>query len=1101
MKRQPAKMLTSWLPEGRRVRAACLAGALGLLIHQLVNTGFSTALWAAPPGGSAKRPVSPSADTDSRARAAQNYGRLPLTFEPNHGQTDPQVRFLSRGRGYTLFLTGSETVLSLKKPSAAGKSKLENGNSKIASQNPNPEPRTPEVLRMKLLGASPAMEFEGQDKLPGISNYFIGKDASKWRTNIPHYRGVVAKQVYPGVDLVYYGHGRQLDYDFIVAQGADPQAIRFALDTENRKAKNENRQTSGNPESRIPNPDNLRIDANGDLVVALDAGEVRFHKPLVYQNKLAVGSRQLAAGTNRQSQIGNRQLIEGRYVLLAENHVGFEVGPYDRTRPLVIDPVLSYSTYLGGIEIDAANAIAVSSDGSAFIAGETDSADFPTAHPLQPNVGGPFEFPNDAFVAKISHDGSTLFYSTFLGGSLQDRANGIAVDTFGNAYVTGTTISQDYPGSIGAADPNCGNDGRCDATTNDGLLLSDAFATKLNPLGSALVYSTFISHLGPPVLDNNGDPVLDDRGLPTFFGANDLGFDIAVGLNGSAHVVGTTDVGAGPFAGLGQDAFLVKISASGATFLYFGDFGGISEDQPFGVALDSLENTYLTGVTYSANFPGCALAGDADAFLMRIDTTQAVAGSILGSTCLGGSSRDQGNGLAVDAANNAYVAGVTNSADFPTTGGVVKPGCTAEGDVFVSKFNTTPALVYSTCVGGSGGDSGAAIALDAATNAYVTGFTNSAVDFPVPGIPPTSFQEVYGGGNTDAFIFQLNTTATALTYASFLGGSNAEDGRGIAVDVNGNAYVTGQTCSTDFPTVRPLQEFPGGNCDAFVVKVQVGPGFALSASTLNFGPQAVGTTSQPQTVTLSSKGDTPVTITSVSGSGDFSVSEDCTTLSPLAVDATCDIDVTFSPTTLDPKSGTITIVSNSLSSPDVVSLAGGGSNAAGGFLLSADPTSQIVNAGTNAAFTLSMTPTAGFSGNVNLACSGLPSQATCTISPATLTTAGTGTETAMLTVRTTARVMAPPAPMPENPLPGPDLRWAPWLAALMLAAMVATAGRKRAVLALAAMMLTVMLWTACGGGGTTVGTPRGTPAGNYTVTVTATSGTTSRTVAVLVQVN
>jgi len=348
-------------------------------------------VWAATPDASAKRSIQPSPDPTARAKVAQSYGQMPLSFEPNRGQTDSQVKYLSRGRGYQIFLTPNETVLSLKEAVSRQRSafsrrknKKRNRNAPLAPSTQNP---APDVLRMKLVGANPSPALEGVEKLPGISNYFIGKDATQWRTNIPNYRRVVAKQVYPGVDLVYYGQGRQLEYDFVIAPGASSSSIRFAVDIGNSKS--ENRQTSTNTESRVASPELIRIDANGDLVISLDSGEVRFRKPSVYQE----GSRQPLA-------VGNRQFIDARYVLLAENRVGFEVGAYDKSLPLVIDPVLSYSTYLGGLEIDGANAIAVSNDGAAFIAGETDSLDFPTAHPLQPNMAAHLIFPTTRLLPK-----------------------------------------------------------------------------------------------------------------------------------------------------------------------------------------------------------------------------------------------------------------------------------------------------------------------------------------------------------------------------------------------------------------------------------------------------------------------------------------------------------------------------------------------------------------------------------------------------------------------------------------------------------------------------------------------------------------------------
>ena len=960
MRIQSVFSLPSRLRAPGRAPFAVLVCSAGLFVSHFANTGFSSRMWAAPgpetaaasvpvapsppqtarPEEARKTPAAPQLDAAHRARVAEAFGRLPLSFEPNQGQTDPAVKFLSRGRGYRVFLTQDETVLALRKQSAVG-------SQQSAGRSPSAEARTPEVLRMRLVGANATATLSGVEELPGKSNYFLGKDPNRWHSNIPNYRKVAVQNVYPGIDLVYHGEQRQLEYDFVVAPGADPATIRLAIGTGNSgleigNSKLENRQSAPNSESRTPNPGSLRIDANGDLVVQLDGGEVRLHKPVVYQEQLAVDSQQSTVENNRQS-------VDARYVLRPVNpksktenpkfEVAFALGPYDRTRPLIIDPVLSYSTYLGGSDIDVANSIAVGADGTAFIAGETDSVDFPVEHALQPQTGGPFDFPDDTFVAKLSADGSTLIYSTYLGGSRQDRANGIALDSFGAAYVTGTTISQDFPASIGAADPNCGNDAHCDADLNGGAVKSDAFATKLNPEGSAIVYSTFISHIGPLFVDQNNNPILDGHGNRQYLGANDLGFAIAVDLNGVAYVTGTTDYSdpAGPFSGQGNDAFLAKVSATGSAFLFFtggndaADFGGALEDQAFGVAADNAGLAYVTGVTYSNPFLGNASAGDADAFVMKINTTQPVATSLVYSRLLGGAGRDQGNGIAVDGAGSVYVTGVTNSTTFPTTAGVPKPVCTPEGDAFVSKFSSVPALVYSTCVGGSGADSGAGIALDAATNAYVTGFTNSA-DFPTVGVP---FQDAYGGGNTDAFVFKLDPIGTTLLYSSYLGGSNSEEGKGIAVDVNGNAYIGGQTCSPDFPTARPLQATQAGNCDAFVAKVRVGPDIDVKPTTLGFGAQAVGTTSLSQTITITSIGDSPLDIGSITISGDFSKTESCSNTSLLNKGDTCLITVAFSPASIGPKTGQVSIPNNVTANPLLVSLTGSGTT------LSISPTSLI----------------------------------------------------------------------------------------------------------------------------------------------------------------
>jgi hypothetical protein len=954
---------------------------------------------------------------------------------------------------------------------------------------------------MTLAGANPKATMAGLEELPGKSNYFIGRDPARWHTNVPNYRRVALNEVYPGIGLVYYGNQGQLEYDFVVAPGADPQDIRLVFETADSKIEKRNSKLT-NAESPIPNRADLRIAPNGDLVVQLAAGEVRLHKPLIYQS----------AKPGSRTPDPKKDLVDGRFVLLATNRVGFEVGGYDRTRPLIIDPVLSYSTYLGGGDIDVAKGVAVGIDGTVFLVGQTDSIDFPTAHALQPNVGGPFDFPDDAFVAKISADGATLLYSTFLGGNQQEIAHAIAVDSFGAAYVTGTTISQDFPATIGAPDPNCGNDGRCDSTVNNGLVTSDAFMTKLNPEGSAIEYSSFFSHRGALFVDANGNPVLDPNGNFQYLGANDRGLGIAVDQDGKAYMTGTTDYPEiGPYAGFGLDAFLVVMSATGSDFLLVEDLGGSLEDQAFAVAADRSGNAYLTGITYSSDFPRTASAfqasnrGNGDAFLAKFNTTTGV---LSYSTFLGGNGSDRGNGLAVDLSGRVYVTGVTSSSGvpFPTTAGVLQGGCRlntlgqCDGDAFVTELDTTQigaaSLVVSTYVGGTGADTGLGIAVDTSGNMYVTGFTNSP-DFPV--VEPTAFQQNYGGGNTDAFVSKLDPTATTLTYSSFLGGSNAEEGSGIAVDRFANAYVAGQTCSTDFPTKRPFQESSAGNCDAFVSKVLVGPDIAISPATLSFTVQSVGTTSTAQTITVTSNGDSPLTISGVAISGEFAETDNCSGAT-LGVGATCTIDVTFSPTTPGPKSGTVTITDNALGSPHTLPLSGGISGVAGDFSLSIDPTSTAVVAGGTASYLLTITPAAGYNARIDLSCTGAPRAATCSVSPSSVTLNGADPSTATISVSTAVRTLAPPGSGPSILHPGVGGRWLPWILALLLMATLVVSGRRRALLALGMVTLLVLTWSACAGG-SMVGVPRGTPAGTYNLTITGAAGsvTHSTTVNLTVQ--
>ena len=325
------------------------------------------------------------------------------------------------------------------------------------------------MLRVKLAGSNTHASFAGLDELPGKSNYIIGKRAENWHTNIPTYRQVARRDIYRGIDVVYYGTQRQLEYDFVVSPGANPGVIQ--LDFQGAQ--------------------NLRTDSAGNLIVSVADGELRMQRPLAYQ--------QVA---------GEKRVVAASYIVQGPS-VTFELAAYDPRLPLVIDPTLAYSTYLGGSNIDGANAIAVAPDATAFIVGGTFSTDFPTAHPLQPDAGGPHDFPQDAFVAKISADGSTLLYSTYLGGTESDVANGVAVDTFGDAYVTGTTLSADFPVTLDSFNTECGGDGKCGASLNPNeLIVSNGFVSKLNPAGSGLIYSGF---LGGDENVRVGDPVDNDE--------------------------------------------------------------------------------------------------------------------------------------------------------------------------------------------------------------------------------------------------------------------------------------------------------------------------------------------------------------------------------------------------------------------------------------------------------------------------------------------------------------------------------------------------------------------------------------------------------------
>jgi hypothetical protein len=701
-------------------------------------------------------------DPAMQAKVAESYGKLPLSFEANHGQTDGRVKFLSRTSGYTVFLTGDEALLAFsgsaaKRPAPKGASRFEGAAVSLKRYpDTNLNPATPQsmaggVLRMKLRNANPAAKVSGTDKVAGTSSYFIGNDPAKWRTNVPTYGKVKYEGIYSGIDLVYYGNQRQLEYEFFVAAGADPRRIAFDV----RGAKR------------------IRQDAQGELVFKVADDEIRWHKPVVYQEK-----------------DGARQLVAARYALTDTNRVAFDVAKYDTSRPLYIDPLI-YSTYLGGSGQDGGSAIAVDSAGNAYVTGYTASTNFPTMNPLQPANAGGF----DAFVTKLNPSGSALVYSTYLGGSGGDSGSGIAVDSAGNVYVTGGTGSTDFPVTPGAFQTTYGGNG-------------DAFVSKINATGSALVYSTYLGGSG-------------------IYG--DSGSSIAVDSSGNAYVIGVTSSTDFPTMNPFQpafggrlDAFVTKINPTGSALVYSTYLGGSGEDAGNGIAVDSAGNAYVTGLTRSINFPTMnplqpTYRGRDDAFVTKLNPSGS---ALVYSTYLGGTKQDSGGAIAVDSLGNAYVTGFTDSTNFPTMNPLQSALGGFYGNAFVTKLNPSgSALVYSTYLGGSVYDGGSRVALDSAGSAYITGWTYST-NFPVT---PGAFQTKYNGGGRDAFVARLNPSGSALVYSTYLGGSGDDITFGVAVDSTGNAYVTGGTYSSNFPTMNPLQPANGGGEDAFIAKIDMKP--------------------------------------------------------------------------------------------------------------------------------------------------------------------------------------------------------------------------------------------------------------------------------------
>jgi Beta-propeller repeat/Abnormal spindle-like microcephaly-assoc'd, ASPM-SPD-2-Hydin len=912
---------------GRVPEAACpQAGIASRITHLTIAVvAFATLGALALRGGSEPTSADRSAAKGSEAPSAavlpaaakqsgvlENYGQIPLSFEPNAGQTDARVKFLSRGPGYTVFLTNDEAVLALsggskrkQSPSAENALPLA-GFREISS--PRPEPgRTTAVLRMHLIDANKNAEVAGMDQLPGTTNYFLGKDPRNWRTNVVNYRKVSYRDVYPGVDLVYYGNQRQLEYDFVIAPGSDPAAIKVSF--------------AGAPKMRLDGQ-------TGDLILGTAKGDVRFHKPVAYQME----AEQSSPGDDHQ------HFVESSFVLDAKNRVSFQLGSYDHSKALVIDPTLSYSTYLGGTGNDYATAVAVDSTGSAYVTGYTASANFPTvAGAYQTSCGGGTSCSAthvNAFVTKLNSSGTALIYSTYLGGSVKDYGYGIAVDASGDAFIVGTATSNDFPTTPGSYQTAC---------TGGSCVNGDIFITELNPTGSGLVYSTYLAGVNT----NQGNA-------------------IALDSSGNAYVVGYTKSGNYPVTpGVFQpicascknalvDAIVTKLNSSGTALVYSTFLGGSNADNAYAIAVDSAGNAYVTGYTYSTNFPTTpgafqtTLGGPTGVFVTKINPT---ASAKVYSTYLNGSATGTsacaacGSSIAVDATGNAYVAGLTWETNFPTTVGSFQPNYGGGfHDGFVTKFNTTgTGLVYSTYIGGSGDDGATSIKVDSNGVAYVKGNTFSS-NFPTtPGAFSTTF---IAGLNSEAFVLLLNPSGSALNYSTYLGGgAGSEYGLAttmMALDsqVPPNIYVTGYTNSTTFPTTAgAFQTKRSGGYDAYVTKFAPSPNVGLSPG-LNFGNQNDGTKSPPQTITVTNTGNSTLTVSSVQITGtnhsDFSQTNTCTS-GGVAPQSTCAINVTFSPTISGTENATVTVTDNAPDSPESTTLTGVGVGAGPAVTLS--PTS------------------------------------------------------------------------------------------------------------------------------------------------------------------
>jgi uncharacterized repeat protein (TIGR01451 family) len=820
-------------------------------------------LMFAQPRGQVRRPLAAGTpQTRLPSLSASDFtARLPLAFEQNEGQTDSRVKFLSRQGGADVLLLPAEAQLHFRdacKQNVEQAASLFRRSSALARNRPA---ACSSPLRMKFVGANRGAKITGADSLPGRQNYLLGNNPAKWQTNVPTYRKVAYAEIYTGTNLIFYGNDRELEYDFELAPGADPKAIRISFDKSAR----------------------LVLRPDGELVVPFNQREIRQRKPIIYQEVS-----------------GQRRIINGGYVLLDEHTVGFEVGPYDRSQPLVIDPTIVFSTYLGGAGDDSGSSITRDASGNIYITGSTTSTNFPTQGAAYPANQGL----TDIFVTKINPTATSIIYSTYIGGSGIDRAGAITLDPDGNAYVVGRVgdTSTDFPTTAGAlAQTYRGGD-------------FDGVVFKLNASGNALVYSTFLG----------GDD-------------NDSAEGIALDSSRNAYVVGGTRSTGFPltatafqsFRAGDTDAYFTKLNAAGSAVIYSTLLGGSSTDRSSGVVVDSSGLAYIAGYSGSLDFPTQNAfqefsGGSFDAFICKIDPGANGAASLLFSTYLGGIADDKAYGIAMDSgANNLYIAGQSSSNNLP----LLNPAQPAHGgsyDAFVARLSTTGTKIYTTYLGGSSDDRATGIAVNGAGEAYVTGFTAST-NFPT--VTPL---QIANGGGFDAFIAKLNAGGTVFLYSTYFGGSANESNtttvtatNPITVDSSNNAYITGYTASTNFPAASALQAASAGAQEVFIAKI------ADTTPTADFSLSM-----SPATRTVSPAGATTYTVTATPQGGFTG------TILLAASGFSTDTTASFSPTSI--------VINDSSAKSTTLTLTTVAGTPPGTYVVAVDATSGNLQHGTSA---------------------------------------------------------------------------------------------------------------------------------------------------------
>jgi hypothetical protein len=749
------------------------------------------------------------------AQPSISLSGLPLFFEPQEPLMGEASSFLARGKNYhfALTATGAEIVLS----------KAESEQNDTLSHPSRPAyagHHASRGMQMQILGANPYASIRGDGLLSGKLNYLIGNDPSQWRTELPVFSKVQVDEVYPGVNLVYYGNQNQLEYDFVIAPHTRPESIALHFD----------------------GADKIEINKDGELVLSLGSDEIRFHRPVIYQEVR-----------------GARQSISGGYQFEDARTVTFSVGQYDSNLPLIIDPVLAYSGYFGGNLGDVALGVKVDSSGFIYIAGETLSRKWPL--PLvgpDTNFNGG-RFIGDAFVAKISNDplNPSLIYFTYIGGSEDDGALDLALDSSGNPYITGFTDSTNFP-TVNAAFPKIR--GFRDPTFH--TYPTDAFVAELSPVDGTLIFSTYLGGGSADV----GGAITVDSNRNVYVAGYTYSTDFPMNSGVFTNIQPTTLVGFTNAMG-SNDVFVVKIAPDGQGLKYATLFGGAGLDEAEGIAADDSDHVYVCGYTGSTNFyttTNCLLGTNGlarqingvtnaaktyrgvrhipfDAFLARFDTTLSGTNSVEYCTLFGGKFNDAAFRMVLYSNTDVIMTGNSRSPDFPTNNlpdPLRSHANAANSDAFLVRFSfaannvvtNPPGIYYSMLFGGSSEDIGWNVALDPLLgNVYVVGITSSGDFAGTNGVTTNGapFLRTNHIAFRDVFVTAFSTNAATVLYSVQIGGNNEDLGYGIAVDSEGSAFVVGRTVSANFPSVTNnstlFHSRRNGTNDAFIAKILLDP--------------------------------------------------------------------------------------------------------------------------------------------------------------------------------------------------------------------------------------------------------------------------------------